>query len=75
STPTILLVETSSIEVDPLEESLSNNLDKEKSLVVITSTSTFETTAPKLTVSIDESFDASENILNTLTISFDASST
>ncbi|CAG8762744.1 11465_t:CDS:1, partial [Funneliformis caledonium] len=73
--PIVLPVETSSMEIDPLKESSSNNLDKKKGPVVITSTSTSETTAPKLTVSIDESFDTSENILNTSTIGFDVLST
>ncbi|CAG8730020.1 1149_t:CDS:1, partial [Funneliformis caledonium] len=60
------------MEVDPVEEGSNNNLDKGKSIETIASTS--EITAPKLTTSIDESFDASENLLNTSTIGFDAPS-
>ncbi|CAG8699935.1 14435_t:CDS:1, partial [Funneliformis caledonium] len=65
--------ETSSIEVNLVKESSSNNLNKGKSPEIITSTSSIsETTAPKPTVSIDESFNMSENILDTSTIGFDA---
>ncbi|CAG8731851.1 4806_t:CDS:1, partial [Funneliformis caledonium] len=58
------------------EKSLSSNLNKGKIPDIIASTSsTSETTAPKLTVSVDESFNMSENILDTITIGFDAPST
>ncbi|CAG8758704.1 11988_t:CDS:1, partial [Funneliformis caledonium] len=69
----ILLKDTNTMEVDPVKESLTNNLNKGKSLEIITSTS--ETTTLKLTMSIDKSFDASENILDTSTLSFEAFST
>ncbi|CAG8659782.1 1815_t:CDS:1, partial [Funneliformis caledonium] len=73
---TVLPEETSTIEVDPIKESSSNNLDKGKSPEIISSTSTTsETIALKPTISVDESFDASENILDTSTIGFDAPST
>ncbi|CAG8681054.1 8114_t:CDS:2, partial [Funneliformis caledonium] len=62
--------------IRPVEESSSNNLDKEKTPEIIASTSTTsENAVPKPTISVDESFDASENTLDTTIIGFDAPST
>ncbi|CAG8736627.1 8178_t:CDS:1, partial [Funneliformis caledonium] len=73
---TVLPEETSTIEIDPVKESSSNNLDKGKTPEIIASTPTAsETAVPKLIISVDESFDASENTLDITTIGFDASST
>ncbi|CAG8762054.1 9335_t:CDS:1, partial [Funneliformis caledonium] len=58
---TVLPEETSTIEVDPVEESLSNNHNKGKTPEIIASTSTAsENAVLKPTNSVNESFDASE---------------
>src|SRR4051794_30852912 len=66
-TTPVLEQETSTMEVDPVEETSTKSLDKGKSLETVLPKST----TPKLTTSVDESFDASENILDTSTIGFE----
>ncbi|CAG8647357.1 11104_t:CDS:1, partial [Funneliformis caledonium] len=61
------------MKVDPVKESSTNNLNKGKNLEI--TTTTLEITSLKPIISVNKSFDASENVLNTSTLSFKASST
>src|SRR3954466_1381436 len=67
-TTSALEQETSTMEVDPIEETFTKSLDKGKGPETVLPKSN----TPKPTANVDESFDASENVIDTSTIGFEA---
>ncbi|CAG8697310.1 6049_t:CDS:1, partial [Funneliformis caledonium] len=67
----ILSKNTSTMKVDSVEKSSTNKLNKEKGPETFTSKITIQ----KITMSVNESFDVSKNLLDTSTLNFEASST
>ncbi|CAG8736023.1 15193_t:CDS:1 [Funneliformis caledonium] len=67
----IITKDTNTIEINSVEKSSTNNFDKGKD----PETLTLKTTVQKTIMNIDEFFDISENILDILTLGFEAPST
>ncbi|CAG8683913.1 14818_t:CDS:1 [Funneliformis caledonium] len=66
-TKPIFIKDTNIIEIDPIMKSLTNNLNKEKGIESFIT----ENITQKTTINVDESFDVSENILDTSVLDFD----